>query len=269
MRLANTFSIGYWVLLHSYQTLVYIKNIFSFSKKKQISASLAKVQPKNRAVVICGGPSFDRKMINYILNNRDELDVYAVNFYCCNDVADTIVPDYYVLSDPHNFVENPPAHLISKNARLVEYLSRHDPVLAVPYGCRLGFEATSSLFFNDDESLMFGGSTPLNCRGYRSNTSAKAISIAKHFDYDEIIVCGFDYNYPQKIRVQDGKVYLIDEHHYGVEFTDYSIYYESVAHALNWWSYDYYYFSKLRDERIRNYSNLTLIDVFTEFTFDE
>lgn len=264
MLLPDSRRFSYWLMLHIKQTIYYVFDFFLFNKRNKILKSLKNIKTKKRAVIICGGPSFDEKMIKHILENRKELDVYAINYYCLNKISAKIIPDFYLLSDPHNFSFNID-RLKEKNKQLDNYLYDNSINLIAPYGIKSELKRQPNIFFNDIESLLFGKTSPIYARGYRSNSSFKAISMASFFDYESIIVCGLEYNYPKKLLIKNRKLILLDEHHYGFEESDYNIHFKNMSHALNWWSYDYKYINKFSDNRIKIYSNETYIDSFEEY----
>lgn len=241
----------------------YVIESLRVSKRARLRGQLVpRPSARRHAFVICGGPSYTPEVAECLKQVRDSVDVYALNWYCENASAREIVPDFYVLSDPAHL--SPPPELEARAERLFDYLTSNDIKVVVPEGRRWvrRVKGLRAFHFNDTEAMVFGNYRLDLPRGYRSNTSFKAIAFALNVGYDRIVVSGLDYNYPNKIFLKEGRLHLRDEHHYGVKESDYSIYFEGVGHALNWWSLDYLSMQCLASTSIVNISEGSLADAF-------
>ncbi len=213
-------------------------------------------------VVIAGGPSFTEDMAKILIKYRNSLDIMAMNFYCDNRFSDKLVPDYYVLSDPENLnITN--GRLAEKNRNLLSYINSHKTKVICPFGEKWDDLYRPFLVFDDREIYIGRNISPFKPRGYPSNTAFKAVAIAIAMNYQKIFIVGLDYNYPNKLYVnKKNELYLKDEHHYGAKETYYGIHFKNVAHALNWWSFDYQLFSRVNSDNITNVTSNSMIDFY-------
>lgn len=229
------------------------------------------IKNRKNAVIIAGGSSFSNSLANRIIEYRDFFDVFSINFYCLNEISEKLVPDYYVISDPGNLcIEAGDPVLVENNRKLMQYIKRNNCKLICPYTKEWIQKYNPYLVFDDREISSFTfykNITPLLPRSYTSNTSFKAIAVALFMKYERIFLFGLDYNYPKKIFLdEENKLFLLDEHHYGVVNRDISSYYENVGHALNWWSKDYWTVHRLKSDRLLNVTDVSLIDCFQRIT---
>jgi hypothetical protein len=223
------------------------------------------IKPKSDrvAVLIAGGPSFTDELAKAVMSARDVVDVFAINFFCRSAWANSLRPDFYVLSDPAH-LSGGTEELRSWNAMLAEYLHSGDDIrLIAPVSGNWDRFKTPHIRFDDAEAYGSSNTDPRFPRGYPSNTAFKAIAVAQSLGYRRIYVFGLDYDYPRKLFVSEtNKVMLREEHHYGVRDADYSIHFASIAHALNWWSYDFRRFAILAGKGVYNVTKTSLIDFF-------
>ena len=221
------------------------------------------------AVVIAGGPSFTVDLCDCLIRNRSRFDVFVLNFYCKNQKSNELVPDYYILSDPaHLVTEN--NEIIKSNALLLRYLNDFSNIkLITPYG--VGWEKYGDVAFrfDDSEALISNNIDPRFPRGYPSNTLFKTLAIALAMRYDRIYILGLDYDYPRNIYLNESnELFLRNTHHYGEVLIPLTSF-KDVAHALNWWSYDYYHFRKLSHKSVYNVTDNSLIDFFYRVSVDQ
>lgn len=244
--------------------LIYLASLNPLSPYSQkIKKSWERVgRGREVAVIIAGGPSFTDDLAISLMENRGVASVFALNFYCNNKHSDVLVPDYYVISDPGH-LSTTCSEIQGSNIRLKSYLKKEGINLCVP-ACGDWIEyGRPHLYFDDRECLLSKNISPFRPRGYPSNTAFKAVAIAKEMGFEEIYILGLDYNYPTKLVLSnENKIFLIDEHHYGEKYSDYSEVFSSVGHALNWWSFDYHFFSRLGAPNIKNVTENSLIDFF-------
>lgn len=249
-------------------TLVY-KEVIPTRKYRELRKSWAghmKMATDRDAVLIAGGPSFTKEMSEIVVRHRSRVDVVAVNFYCKSVTSDSIIPDYYVLSDPGNLRASEPSMRVN-NQILTEYLQKHSVRVVCPLANDWVDKYDPFLCFDDEELFLYGNISPLRPRGYPSNTFFKAIAIALALGYGRIFLLGLDYDYPRKLWLdKKNQLYLRDEHHYGQQDTSCEPYFKNVAHALSWWSVDFHLFSRVKAGNIYNVTDSSLVDFYTRIS---
>jgi hypothetical protein len=224
---------------------------------------------KDTVIVIADGPSFSSKIAENIVLKRRHFDIITMNHYCLNEVSNKLIPDYYLLSDPEN-VKTENIKTIKINETIKRYILNDAIKFISPYGKRWEVYKKPFLQFNDSENLSSNNIDPRHPRGYRSNTGFKAIALMLALQYSKIFIVGFDYDYPRKIVLdQNNKLFLLDEHSYGSEKIDCSNYFDSVAHALNWWANDYWHYKKFKSPKVINVTENSMIDVFSRMSTEK
>lgn len=215
---------------------------------------------KNKEIVlIAGGPSYNDELAEFLLKNRDDYVLMVVNYYVLNKFSEKIIPDYYVLSDPLTLISVPSEN----NSKLYKYIKDNKIKIICPI--KGGWEVIENAYlrFDDRECLLFGSVKPDLPRGYTSNTFFKAIAMATALKFRKIYLFGFDYDYFSKISLdENNRIKFKSQHHYGVEYEDLSFQYESIGHLLNHLSRDHYYISNLKNDRIINVTEKSMIDCF-------
>lgn len=223
---------------------------------------------KLEVVIIAGGPSFTSDLADAIIKYRKSLDVAAINFYCLNQKSQSLVPNYYILSDPAHLKTSDPA-LAEKNVLLKRYIKENNCKLCVPYGESWNEYAKPFIHFDDTENLFSSNINPIFPRGYPSNTMFKTIALMIAIGYERIYLVGFDYDYPRRILLDDdNKLILQEEHHYGRVDSNYSNLFDSVGHALHWWAQDYWHLKKLSSSRVINVTENSLVDAFQRMKYN-
>lgn len=133
-------------------------------------------------------------------------------------MAKTIVPNYYVLSDPTSFNEGSQTvskEIVDNQKRQIDRLNE----LNIPVFIPAQFSKLNILkqcyIFNDVENRFSRNIDPLKPRGYLSMTGYKALAIACYLGYDTIYICGFDNDYFKTITVDENNdLYYTDKHYY-------------------------------------------------------
>ena len=266
---ALTFKGKLRVFLSNIKTI--LLELFDIKKKIFLKKNWHKiVKPEHKTIlVIANGPSFNKEIADKILEKRDLLDLIVINDYCLNDFSNTLIPDYYLLSDPKNFDTNDKKDL-EINKLIENYIYDNRVKLIAPYKKYLNKKIEPFLFFNDRQNLFSKNINPKFPRGYRSNTGFKAIAIALGLGYDNILLLGLDYDYPRKIRIDNqNKIFLLNEYNFSKDYIEISSYFDSVAHAFFWWSQDYWYLQNLKSPKIKNVTENSMIDVFKRMNFNE
>jgi len=181
------------------------------SRKLLLKTAQAKNSKKQKTALILGsGPSLDLLDPEKAPSFFD--DIFVVNSYYNYRFADSLLPQYYVLSDPNFFVETSKV-TFHKKTDLANYLEFANPILVIPHLNRKQIPTNKGLeilFFDDRElpSFFGGGISPLKPRNYISMTLYKALAMAVHMGYKEIYILGMDNsefssyrsNYDNKLR---------------------------------------------------------------------
>lgn len=161
-----------------------------------------------KCFVFANGPSMnllDAKKIEQY--QKAGFDIICVNSYLISDIADTVVPNYYVLSDPLSFFGDTQK----------KYINRLND-LNIPVFIPAQFINNSPkhyYIFNDVENRFTSNINPIKPRGYLSMTAYKALAIACYLGYDTIFICGFDNDYFKTFSVDENNdIYYIDKHYY-------------------------------------------------------
>ena len=246
-------------------------NILNIKRRVVLNKSWnnLKFPKKNSVIIIANGPSFNKKIAEEIILKRNFFDIAVMNNYHLNDFSKKLIPDYYVLSDPQH-VETKNENQLEIINLLKNYILNSKINLLTPYDKRWEFYKKPFLQFNDAQNLRSNNIDPRNPRGYRSNTAFKAIALMLAIGYENIFILGFDYEYPRKIYVdENNNIYLKNEFSFGEQKLDLSNHFDSIAHAMHWWSEDYWHLKKLRSKKIINVTEKSMIDVFTRMKPDD
>lgn len=213
-------SIRYWLSSVRYD----LRHRHSLRSKIDSIRLLKKSKTGARCFVFGNGPSLGRIDPNKVKRfQSDGFDVFATNQYLCSDFASTVVPDFYLLSDPLTFQ--------GTNGRRV------DPLLEQDIAClrdRLNEEnkmvllapvdqkkrnafSLKTFYFNDFENPFSKNAVNVTRpRGYQSISGYKALAVACYMGYREIFIAGLD-NSGFKNLFVDSENQLIEyrDHFYG------------------------------------------------------
>lgn len=223
----------------------------------------APLRAHDTAVIIANGPSFNDSCCEIVAQYQHGIDVFAMCYFACSQFANKISPRFYILSDPE--VLQPLTKKIDqRNREVFKYLDdNRSTIVLVPSHERWNCFRSPCFKFNDSQSLILAQTHPSLPRGYTSNTAFKAIAIAKNMGYRRVLILGLDYSYPRMISLQqDRTIALQDIHFYGSESYPIPHWFDSVAHALLFWSLDYQFSRRLAGPGISNISETTLLDAF-------
>jgi hypothetical protein len=223
---------------------------------------------KDYCLIIAGGPSFDARFRSYLERCRSKLDIFVINHYYKSHCSNCIIPDFYVISDPEQ-LQPSSVEMELNNNNLKEYIERTGAQLFTPYQSSWKLEYPDSLSFCDDECLYTSNIRPLKPRGYPSNTALKALAIALELPYRKIYVIGLDYDYLNKIGVdQECNIIYSSSHHYSTQNcgVDWSSDFSSLAHLCAFFSLEYALINKLESNKVFNLSEHSLIDTFTKLS---
>ena len=245
-------------ILHFITVFFSIKNITRIATWKLIK----KQKKRDRLVIISGGPSISEREFNYLKKNRDRYDLMVLNYFTESDFSATIVPDYYVVSDPESLNSNQ-ARLQAKSQKLRSYLKDFDGVLFHSDAVDANAIDCQKVKFIDIESKLLGGCLPWLPRAYRSNTSAKAIELALYLGFSDIYVFGFDYDFTSRLSYTiDKGIGVIDKHHYGETFESWNDTFVNPAHVLSWLAADLRSFEAIQSPRVKLVSDASFVHAF-------
>ena len=170
-----------------------------------------------QAIVLANGPSvgqLDPHKINR-LKQEGGFDVFAVNSYISSPLADVVVPDYYLLSDPAFFSPEKHTHLTERLKKDIDLLTQKDITCFVPLEHYDTAPFKHKYGFYDRGNLFLNKITIIGPRCYVSMTAYKALAAACYMGYSQIYICGFDNDYFLNLVVDENNdMYYIDRHFY-------------------------------------------------------
>lgn len=183
----------------------------------QQTRQLKQSKVNKQAIVLANGPSVGQLDPNKIARLQQEhgFDVFAVNSYISSPLADVVVPDYYLLSDPAFFHPEQHTHLTERLQRDITLLTQKDIICFVPleHYDRAPFKRKYG--FYDRGNLFLNKITITGPRCYVSMTAYKALAAACYMGYSQIYICGFDNDYFLNLIVDEhNDMYYIDRHFY-------------------------------------------------------
>ena len=151
------------------------------------------------ALIIAGGPSVNRLHVANVLaaQSSGKLDVFALNWFSLSDLAPTIVPDFFCLSDP---ITKPGSQSVFKSKRSEEiwhYLESQPKIkLILPHNWMKYTKLVKNkveIWIDDRELVGWSRSNSvLKPRGYASVTAHKTIASAVFMGYRTIYLIGLD-----------------------------------------------------------------------------
>ena len=168
------------------------------------------------ALIIAGGPSVSRLNIAKVLEAQKsgELDVFALNWFPLSELAQTLVPDFFCLSDPLNKPDSKKEFKNHRNEEIWNYLhSRPQIKLILPHTWLKQDQLIKNKveIWIDDRDLAgwSRSSSVLRPRGYLSVTAHKTIAAALHLGYKNIFLVGLDNSLFKNVEV-DGENQIIE-----------------------------------------------------------
>jgi len=268
-----TFYVGYSftkLLLHN------LAKTFSILKRRGPSRRVLKnlKRLKNSkagkiALVLGNGPSLSKIDLNNLTLVKPE--IFAVNDYYLKIVAQTVVPNYYCLSDPDNFIQ-PNRTTRHNNSQLLKYIENNFCTVLIPHFYRkFDFGSKKHIVFYNDREFYFSKNTTNPCRprGYSSLTVLKALSIALYMGYDKIFILGIDNTEHRALHgdlennhwLEADKLYE-DHNIVNVEIPVYSE--SGIAGKFQQYATWFSDFHKFPKEKIFNLDPTSLIDAFAK-----
>ena len=184
------------IALFVLQSVIYAKSI---RKSRKVNRKICYSKQGKTALIIAGGPSSGFLDIDQVISEQSngDLDVFAMNWYTNTKLANLVVPNFYVLSDPLNM---PGSKALYRGRKCQEIWDQIDEwagiYLIVPnfwYDRMQNSNYKVSCYIDERELVGFSKSTSIcKPRGYCSMTAYKAIAAAEYLGYEKIYLIGFD-----------------------------------------------------------------------------
>lgn len=221
---------SFWNLLKYYFytkysiTKYYLKYILPNRKLFKNTIKL-KSSKKGRKVFIFGsGPSMnvlDPKKISYYVNEKG-YEVIALNSFMYSDFAKFIKPNYMVFSDPVDFKEVPKNHQnysrsVNGQEDKKKAINQNIPlIIPINFWKQTAQNHGQVFYFNDCSDYFSKDIDLLKPRPFKTFTGMKAIASGIYMGYEEIYICGFDYDNFKKTTVNEENQIIHEfEHFYG------------------------------------------------------
>jgi hypothetical protein len=151
------------------------------------------------ALIIAGGPSVNNLNVAKVLaaQTSGEIDVFALNWFPLSDLAKTLVPNFFCLSDPLNRPGSETTFKGHKSEKIWNYLNSHPQIkLILPHNWMKHDQTMQNkveIWIDDRELVGWSRSNSvLRSRGYSSITAHKTIAAAIHMGYRTIYLIGLD-----------------------------------------------------------------------------
>lgn len=195
----------------------YLKYILPQRNELKRTKELKNTKKGKKCFVFANGPSMNlldiRKIERY---QKSGFDVICVNSYIISEMAKTVIPDYYVLSDPVSFGASNNAvsdDIINAQKRQLFCLNNLNIPVFIP--AQFSHDLIKNYYiFNDFENRFSKNIDPLKPRGYFTLTAYKALAIACYLGYETIYICGFDNDYFKMISVDENNVVYYNNKHF-------------------------------------------------------
>ena len=162
------------------------------------------------ALIIAGGPSVNRIDVSNVLaaQSSGKLDVFALNWFPLSDLAQTIVPNYFCLTDPLNKPASQTLFKGHKSEEIWRYLKSWPQIkLILPHDWMEQdqlIENDVEIWIDDRELVGWSHSNSvLRPRGYASVTAHKTIAAAVHMGYRTVYLIGLDNSLHKNVEVDE------------------------------------------------------------------
>lgn len=188
----------------------------SLRKTRKITRLQKNIAKGRDALVIAGGPSSLKLNLRKVIEDQtsNKVSVFAMNWYSHTDLANHLVPDYYVLSDPLNQMNRNGEFKGRKSADIWSQLAKWPKIkLILPhnwYPYTKNVQTKISMYIDNRELIGFSKSiNPTKPRGYGSLTALNTIAAALYMGFDNVFLIGLDGNMFNALRVDNtNKLFL-------------------------------------------------------------
>jgi hypothetical protein len=163
-------------------------------KRGQLETTRALKNSKNGkiALILGSGPSLNNLNIDVLNDHID--DIFVINSFNQLEVAMSVKPAFYGLSDPAHFGMLSNEQDAELNS-ILNYVRTCNATLILPHTVYLAkvFTGFDRIFFDDRERTFLNKNIgPLKPRSYGSTTLYKMLAMATFMGYEEIYVLGLD-----------------------------------------------------------------------------
>ena len=228
---------------------------------------------KGKKVFIFGsGPSMNildpKKISNFVKN--ENFDVIALNSFLFSDFSKLIKPNYMVFSDPVDFITVPANHINHFRSTHGQEDKRKAIDEGIPLFIPINFLKQTKqnhgkvFYFNDCPDYFAKKIDLLKARPFKTFTGMKAIACGVYMGYDEVYICGFDYdNFKRTTVDKENKITHEFAHYYESQrinrtiSLDYSFGEHLYSCALSFIQHD-----KFKNNNIVNLNPNSFIDSF-------
>ena len=229
---------------------------------------------KGKKVFIFGsGPSMNlidpEKISNLV--KQEGYEVIALNSFLYSEFANYIKPNYMVFSDPLDFIEVPDTHPRFKRSIDGKIDKRKAINNNIPLFIPISFYKHSKkdhgkvYYFNDSCDYFSQKIDLLKPRPFNTFTGLKAIACGVYMGYDEIYICGFDYDSFKKTVVDINNEIIHEFGHY-YESENRPNHFVHVKRSFGSHLYDcalvFIQHDKFKKYNITNLNKLSFIDSF-------
>ncbi len=201
----------------------YLKHILPNRRLLKNTLKLKNSKKGKKVFIFGSGTSMNlldpKKVLSLV--NDEGYDVIGLNSFLYSDFAKYITPNFMVFSDPIDF-----KGVSEKDIRKYrEIAGKEDKKKAInkniPLIIPIQFLEFSNpdkeqvFYFNDISDYFLENIDLLKPRPFKSFTGMKAIAAGIYMGYDEIYICGFDYDYFKKTSVnKDNQITFEFAHFY-------------------------------------------------------
>ena len=162
------------------------------------------------ALIIAGGPSVNNLNVAKVLaaQTSGEIDVFALNWFPLSDLAKTLVPNFFCLSDPLNRPGSETVFKGHKSEKIWTYFNSHPQIkLILPHNWLKYDQLIKNkveIWIDDRELVGWSHSNSvLRSRGYSSVTAHKTIAAAIHMGYRSVYITGLDNSLFKHVEVDE------------------------------------------------------------------
>ena len=208
------------------QTKIYVGVVWAFKtlidcrgQRRRLSATrdLSGTGRERFALLVATGPS----AIGLDVDGARRMQqaggrIFVVNSYCDLEFAASLIPDFYVLTDPFWFASE---KMSDRAARTWDYIRQHQSIRVVVPSC------VPATMFPDEIVPIYVNTTglegwtkntsPIRPRGYLGLTTYSALGLIEYMDFSTIYLSGVDNTAFQKlVCLNDGTPGLAGNHAY-------------------------------------------------------
>lgn len=254
----------------------YLRDRARFSREYRADMTRLRSMRNSRAdaecLIIGGGPSSKNLSPDKVCRaQKAGVEVWAFNMYCDSELAQHVVPDMYLLSDPAFFVS--PEQMRADVNRTWEFITHHEIPYIVPTG-RSGYAGHPPAHVVNGLSLVGWSRNidPTRPRGYSNMVAMSSLAVTLHLGYSRIFLSGFDNTIYRNIYRDRAGVIRYDSgtHHYPTTDLDIvgataegNIYLDGVPAIFEAVGRIFWEYRLFQSERVVNLDQVSLVDAFS------